>query len=305
MDAHDQIAEHGLLSVQDHHLVHAARGTGRVVVHRQDLAAFEHESPSDDGPSHEGLAHDGLAHDGESTGTVGLVEQTSSIDALLHGAYEGDVTFEELARHGDLGIGTVQHLDGEMLALDGEFLQVRADGTVHRIDPSTATPFAVVCWFHPGETRTLGPMSWSALGDELDVISDPELVQAVRLEADLDHISLRSVPRQSRPYPPLAEVVAHQTNWDAHDVRGTIVGFRFPATLQGIEAAGLHLHFVSEDRMIGGHVTDLRLRSGVLQIEQLSELHVEVPRGVHVAAADGGADLADAIRAVEGRVRGD
>ena len=33
--------------------------------------------------------------------------QASTIGALLQGAYDGDVTFAELAEHGDLGLGTL------------------------------------------------------------------------------------------------------------------------------------------------------------------------------------------------------
>ena len=45
--------------------------------------------------------------------------QASTIGALLEGAYEGDLSFAELAEHGDLGLGTLNGLDGEMIALDG------------------------------------------------------------------------------------------------------------------------------------------------------------------------------------------
>ena len=45
--------------------------------------------------------------------------QASTIGALLEGNYEGDVSFAELAERGDLGLGTLDHLDGEMIALDG------------------------------------------------------------------------------------------------------------------------------------------------------------------------------------------
>jgi len=276
MTAHGPIAHHGLLSVDDHHLATAPRTRG-VRVRRDDLAGFVAEAME-----------------------RGVVEQTSSIDALLHGAYEGDVTFAELARHGDLGIGTVQHLDGEMIALDGEFLQVRSDGTVHPIAPGTATPFAVICRFEPGPPLELGPTTFTALRELFDHTADDDLVQAIRIDGRFDHVALRSVPRQEPPYPPLAEVVAHQTAWEVHDVVGSVVGFRFPAELQGIEVAGLHLHFVSADRRVGGHVTDLTLHQGSLRLQDLAELHVEVPAGVTVAAADPGADLAESIRAVEG-----
>ena len=56
--------------------------------------------------------------------------QASTIAALLDGAYDGDLTFAELAEHGDLGLGTLNGLDGEMIALDGYFY--RADGRRRR-----------------------------------------------------------------------------------------------------------------------------------------------------------------------------
>src|SRR5436189_2289674 len=70
--------------------------------------------------------------------------QASTIGALIDGAYDGDVTFAELAQHGDLGLGTLNGLDGEMLALDGHFLRADLEGNVHEIDPAAKTPFAVM-----------------------------------------------------------------------------------------------------------------------------------------------------------------
>ena len=52
--------------------------------------------------------------------------QASTVSALLDGAYDGDLTFAELAAEGDTGIGTLNGLDGEMIAshvpvlLDGD-----------------------------------------------------------------------------------------------------------------------------------------------------------------------------------------
>ena len=37
--------------------------------------------------------------------------QASTIGALLEGAFDGDVTFDELADDGDLGLGTLNGLD--------------------------------------------------------------------------------------------------------------------------------------------------------------------------------------------------
>ena len=61
--------------------------------------------------------------------------QASTIGALLDGAFDGDLSFAELAEHGDLGLGTLNHLDGEMVALDGEFFRADVDGRLNRIAP--------------------------------------------------------------------------------------------------------------------------------------------------------------------------
>lgn len=47
------------------------------------------------------------------------VTQVSTIDALLTGAYDGSMTCGELVKHGNLGIGTFDRLDGEMVLADG------------------------------------------------------------------------------------------------------------------------------------------------------------------------------------------
>ena len=55
--------------------------------------------------------------------------QASTFEALLESHYDGEVTFEELAGHGNLGLGTFDAVDGEMIAVDGEFFRATPDGT--------------------------------------------------------------------------------------------------------------------------------------------------------------------------------
>ncbi len=75
--------------------------------------------------------------------------QASTIGALLDGAYDGDLSFAELAEHGDLGLGTLNGLDGEMIALDGDFFRADVDGAIHPVPAEAKTPFAVVAEFAP------------------------------------------------------------------------------------------------------------------------------------------------------------
>src|SRR3954470_2100586 len=70
--------------------------------------------------------------------------QASTLDSLFAGKLEGDLSFGELAGHGDLGIGTLNALDGEMIAVDGRFMRADADGTISDVPAEARTPFAVV-----------------------------------------------------------------------------------------------------------------------------------------------------------------
>ena len=45
--------------------------------------------------------------------------QYSTIDALLAGVYDGEMTMEALRHKGDFGLGTLNGLDGELVVLDG------------------------------------------------------------------------------------------------------------------------------------------------------------------------------------------
>ena len=70
--------------------------------------------------------------------------QVSTSSALVEGVYQGAVTVKTLREHGDHGLGTFDHLDGEMIALDGRFFQVRSDGSVRECEDDALTPFAVI-----------------------------------------------------------------------------------------------------------------------------------------------------------------
>src|SRR5262245_17235824 len=59
--------------------------------------------------------------------------QNSTINALLEGVYDGSMTYGELRRHGDFGLGTFNSLDGEMIAVDGEFFQIKSDGVAYPV----------------------------------------------------------------------------------------------------------------------------------------------------------------------------
>src|SRR5437899_1705471 len=81
--------------------------------------------------------------------------QVSTATALVEGIYQGAVRVRTLREHGDLGLGTFENLDGEMVIIDGHFFQVRSDGFVKEVDDDVLCPFAVVTRFAPDSAIVL------------------------------------------------------------------------------------------------------------------------------------------------------
>lgn len=225
--------------------------------------------------------------------------QAGTLDALMAGRYEGDATIGELLAHGDLGIGTIQGLGGELVVVDGQAWVIDGDGVVTAVAPTTRTPFAVVCRFDPSGPWPAAGLDADALRRRIDRLAPARAeVLALRVDGRFADLRLRSVHAPSRPYPPLSEITAHQTECAVPDAVGSLVGFRFPDATAGVEVPGYHLHFISDDRSIGGHVLDATVLEGSIRIDAADELHVELPENVSLGSP-GDADRA-AIRSVEG-----
>jgi acetolactate decarboxylase len=227
--------------------------------------------------------------------------QASTIGALLDGAFDGDLSFAELAEHGDFGLGTLNGLDGEMIAIDGEFFRADVDGAIHPVPAQAKTPFAVVTRFEPAVEATIeDELSHEELLRRLDELVPGDASScAIRLDGHFDLVRARSVPTQQPPYRPLTEVVAEQHVFDLEGVAGTMLGFRFPAYAEGIEVGGYHLHFISEGRSRGGHVLDSRASGLRAQLDPSNDLHIELPPRVDLADPDLAASTHAAVEAVE------
>lgn len=206
--------------------------------------------------------------------------QTSTIDALLEGVYDGDITFGELKEHGDFGLGTFNSLDGEMLELDGNVYQIKTDGIAYKVDDSMSTPFSVVTFFEPDEVIFLNQtMNNMQFPDYLESkFPTKNIIYAIKIKGNFDYIKTRSVPGQNKPYPKLVEVTKNQSTFDFHNANGTIIGFWLPVYMNGINVPGYHFHFITDDRTAGGHVLEYIIGNSSIEIDYTSDFLMELPK---------------------------
>ncbi|KLK87364.1 alpha-acetolactate decarboxylase [Methanoculleus sediminis] len=227
--------------------------------------------------------------------------QVSTIDALLQGTYDGSMTFDELARHGDFGIGCGDRLDGELIGVDGEWYLIRVDGRAYPVAGNATTPFAVATFFDSDMTVPIdAPMNLTALESRVQAeLPSKNLFYAIRVDGTFPHLVTRSVPAQEKPYPRLADVTANQTVFTFENVTGTAVGFWTPALAKGVNVPGYHLHFITGDRTAGGHVLDMVLAEGTVQVDTTTNFTMALPASGDFWTVDLSGDLSGDLEQVE------
>jgi acetolactate decarboxylase len=205
--------------------------------------------------------------------------QVSTIDAILNGVYDGVIDFKTLKTYGDFGIGTFEGLDGEMLAYEGDFYQVKADGIAYPVDDTARTPFSSVTFFDTDLEENLpGGINYGSLpGFMAGLLPTENIFYAVEIKGTFSYVKTRSVPAQEKPYPPLVEVTAKQPTFEFEDVEGVIVGFLCPPYVSGLNVPGYHLHFLNSDKNAGGHVLEFTVKQAVISIDYTPDFLLILP----------------------------
>ncbi len=208
----------------------------------------------------------------------GVVTQFAVLDALLGGQYSSCITVRDARALGDTGIGCCERFGGEVVILDGDFIACTADEPPRLMGDDEKLPFVDLCSFGHAASHTIRDLDGPALAARIDgLLASPNLFHAIRIDGVLARVRTRVTRREEPPFRPLADVTAEQIETVSHDVRGAVVGFWMPRLYQGVTVAGLHLHFLREDRAFGGHVLEISVREAVLRVSAYARFELRVP----------------------------
>ena len=227
--------------------------------------------------------------------------QVSTATALVEGIYQGAVQIAALREHGDLGLGTFESLDGEMVVVDGHFYQVRSDGSVREVQDNVLSPFAAVTAFSPDQSITLENCpDLSYLTSQFDALRQSDnFFYALRVDGTFDYIHARAM-RRTKEGIPLVQAAAVQPEFEFHNISGTLVGFWTPEYAKSLNVPGYHQHFVSADRTQGGHVLQCRGKNLRLQIQREGNYHIVLPETEDFLKANLRRDPTAALAKAEG-----
>lgn len=225
---------------------------------------------------------------------------SAPIAAIVEGILREDTTIATVKAKGDLGIGTFNDLDGEMVLVDGIVYRLRPDGEATIVEDGVQTPFACATRFiGDSEEHFARPIAAEDFEDRLlDLLPSRNLVYALRIEGRFSRVRARSVPVQHN-YKPLAEIAKLQTVFDLADIAGTMVGFYTPSFLASVHVAGFHLHFISHDRKAGGHVLAAAPEDVVVRQQHCPTVELGLPMTLDFLTMERSRDLAADIKSAE------
>ena len=214
---------------------------------------------------------------------MGKYYQVSTLQALALGYSKSVIKVEELLKHGDFGLGTFEDVDGEMIILDGKCYRAQNNGDVVPAENERGIPFAVACHFEPQwavqlkEVDTIEKLkTWLTLQIENDFGLNS--MYAVRIEGEFSKVDARSESGTKAHHVSLKDALSvTQKAFIFENIKGSLVCVYFPDYMDGINAAGWHLHFLSEDKKYGGHVFDISLTQGEASFNRIINVEVRIP----------------------------
>ena len=211
------------------------------------------------------------------------IYQVSTLQALMLGYFRSVIKVSELLKHGDIGLGTFTDVDGEMIVLDGSCYRATENGDVVPAEPDRGVPFSTVCTMEDTTPMEFGRMNSAdelkaALNNLIDSHFGLNSMHMARIDGEFELIDARSESGYESVHVDLKTILGKtQKAFKFENIKGTLVCVYFPDYMDGINAAGWHLHFISKDRKHGGHLFDLVMKSGKGKISKINSIELKLP----------------------------
>lgn len=212
-----------------------------------------------------------------------IMFQVATLQALALGYTKPVVTVKELLAQGDTGLGTYRNVDGEMILAFGECYRADENGAVTRVPDDMGVPFSAVSFLQGKREFGLGSIdSISALKNELNNRIEENFglnsMHMVRIDGVFNKVCARSESAYESQHVELKEILRNtQKDFTFENIDGSLVCVYFPDFMDGINAAGWHFHFLSNDKTRGGHVFDIDMKEGHVFLDKISEIHIKMP----------------------------
>ena len=209
--------------------------------------------------------------------------QVSTLQALALGYSRSVVTVRQLLEHGSIGLGTFEDVNGEMIVVDGQCFRATEDGTAYEAAPDMGVPFASVASAEGGlefDIEKIGDIEKLKEILTLKIEEDFGLnsMHIARIDGAFGIVRARSESAYRSHHVDLKDILSKtQRDFAFENIRGSLVCIYYPDYMDGINAPGWHIHFLSEDKTKGGHVFDLSISEAQVMLSKINKIEIQLP----------------------------
>ena len=202
-------------------------------------------------------------------------------DAFVNGLYNAKLPLKDLKANGDFGVGAPGMLDGEITIYKGKVYQTKSTGVTAVAADSVNTALAFVTFFKADTVfsinKTINQLELYKLLDTY--MTNKNGMYAIRVTGDFVQMKTRAFPPVSKePYPALATIMDQMKTFELNKTKGVLIGYRIPPYLAGVNIAGYHFHYLNDALNAGGHALNFTLTNVKVEIANLTEFRLEVPK---------------------------
>jgi len=231
--------------------------------------------------------------------TENTVHQYAPTVGLLNSIYTGNQTPEEMVAKGNMGIGTVNDLDGELIAVDGVVYAIDAAGGITKAPKELESPNMTMINFQPKTTIEIKNIqSLKDLDKALkSQATSKNSFYAYRIKGTFPYLKMASAHKVEDEDVSLFEYLDTRVMYTRENIKGTLVGLYTPEYLGNVVIPGLHFHFLSDDIKLGGHLEGIKFDTMTVEVQEINQLNLSLPevekfrnKDLQMGAAPGATD---------------
>lgn len=200
--------------------------------------------------------------------------------AFVNKIFDGNLTAKELKTKGDIGLGSYDRLDGELIMLDGVLYRATEDGKVTEAKDTDKIVYANAAFFDTEKTFKIAKIeNYASLRAKInEQLPSKNLFYAFKIHGDFKKMKCGGLHKQEKPFKNGLDVlIPNRPIFERENFKGTMVGFFCPEFIGDINVKAYHLHFVSDDKKFAGHVMEFEAENLEVEIDLINKYQFDLP----------------------------
>ncbi len=200
--------------------------------------------------------------------------------AFVNKIFDGDLKVSELKQKGDIGLGSYDRLDGELIMLDGVPYRATQDGKVTVAPDDVKIVYANATFFDEEQSFKIHNVeNYQELRAKInEKLPSKNLFYAFKIHGDFKKMKCGGLHKQEKPFKEGLDVlIPNRPIFERENFSGTMVGFFCPDYIGDINVKAYHLHFVSDDKQFAGHVMEFEAENIEVSIDYMNKYQFDVP----------------------------